>query len=175
MVVKRSKDSKGAFYQTGSGNRHYYTIGDSTSRGKAKAKAQKGGSFVDRLLDSGKLPELHLRGFSGRYNFAGPGTNLKKRLDKNQKPFPGSKPINRVDASAYRHDIAYENNKSHEARKKADIDMINELNDVINDKKTGWREKGDAYIVRTAIQTKKLLGLGKKKRNVKKLKTFPLY
>ena len=36
---------------------------------------KKSGGFVNTLLNSGVLPEIHLPG----YNFAGPGTKLKSR------------------------------------------------------------------------------------------------
>ena len=49
---------------------------------------KKSGRFVNTIHDSGMLPEMHLRG----YNYARPGTNLKSRHLK------GDKPINRLDA-----------------------------------------------------------------------------
>jgi hypothetical protein len=41
-----------------------------------------GGCFMNDLLNSGKLPELHLPG----HNYTGPGTILKERLLRGDKP-----------------------------------------------------------------------------------------
>lgn len=42
--------------------------------------------------------------------------------------------------------------------------MIEDMNDIIKDKKQKWKTKADAYIVKGAIGTKKFFGMGKKKR-----------
>jgi len=39
-------------------------------------------------------------------NFAGPGIRLDLRLDEDRSPKDFSKPVNRVDGAAYRHDLA---------------------------------------------------------------------
>src|SRR4051794_19672205 len=54
---------------------------------KAEKTGQKGGSFLDKLINSGKLPELHyISPFTGkRHNFTGPGTKLEKRIDPKTK------------------------------------------------------------------------------------------
>jgi hypothetical protein len=65
-----------------------------------------------------------------RANYAGPGTNVERRIERNDPP------INEIDAVAKKHDISYNQNKGNpEAIRKADIDFINELNDLhgIND------------------------------------------
>ncbi len=125
-----------------------------------------GGSIIDRLLSSGRLPELHLRGFSGKYNFAGPGTKLEKRIHPiTRRPLPHSIPINRLDELAYIHDLAY-NNPSHEARRIADNVMIHGMDQIIKDRRTGWRERADTYVTRAVIKTKRALGLGRRRRRV---------
>ena len=75
-----------------------------------------------------KLPfEIHLPGHS----FTGPGTRLDKRLDANDNPLPHSKPINRVDAAAYRHDLAYRDAGDNLSRKHdADREMVQELDSI---------------------------------------------
>jgi len=40
----------------------------------------------------------------------GPGTKLDKRLNADGTPKQWSKPVNRVDDAAYRHDLAYASN-----------------------------------------------------------------
>jgi len=45
--------------------------------------------------------EHHLPGHS----FTGPGTRLDLRLDENNIPLQNSKPKNRIDAAAYKHDL----------------------------------------------------------------------
>ena len=65
-------------------------------------KAQEGGSLLNKFINN--LPvEMHLPG----YNFTGPGTKLKKRLNPDLTPKEWSKPINRVDKAAYHDDICY--------------------------------------------------------------------
>ena len=57
------------------------------------------------------------------YSFAGPGTNLKKRLnpDKTWKAF--SKPLNGLDRAAYHHDLAY-NSEDLNTRLRADQKLL---------------------------------------------------
>ena len=63
-------------------------------------KADVGKGVVNKLINN--LPfEAHLPG----HNFTGPGTKLNRRLNEDLTPKPWSIPINRVDDSAYRHDI----------------------------------------------------------------------
>jgi hypothetical protein len=127
-----------------------------------------GQSIIDKLINSGKLPELHFRGFDSGfkpYNFAGPGTHLHKRLDPiTKKPLPHSKPINRVDESAYNHDLMYDMWPDNERRKVADDLMIEDLSNIRKDKSARWQERADATIVEGFMRAKRFLGLGKKRR-----------
>ena len=43
MPVKNGKDSKGNYYQWGSGKKYYYTAGNKSSRERAKRNAGKQG------------------------------------------------------------------------------------------------------------------------------------
>jgi hypothetical protein len=52
---------------------------------------------LNSLLNSGKLPELHLPG----HNFTGPGTKLRERLLR------GDVPVKDLDKSARFHDMIY--------------------------------------------------------------------
>lgn len=141
------------------------------SDGKKK-KTQKGdGIFNDYILP--RLPELHyISPFSlKRFNFAGPGTKLDKRLDPRTKlPLPHSQPVNEVDKAAYYHDLAYENMADQQSRKIADDVMIQDLDAIRKDKNTNWKVRADATLVGLAMKAKRLLGMGKKKKPVKKTK-----
>lgn len=124
------------------------------------------GSKLDFHKMLSKLPGLPWAKYSGEkhlpgYNYAGPGTALDKRLDENDNPLPNSKPINRVDEAAYRHDLAYraagDAEQSLILKHAADKKMIEELNNIEN---PTLRERIDAPLVRTALQAKVRLGLG---------------
>ncbi|ESO92968.1 hypothetical protein LOTGIDRAFT_161996 [Lottia gigantea] len=92
------------------------------------------GSDIQKSLGSlpgfpwAKYPgEKHLLG----HNYTGPGTRLDLRLDENDKPKPGVKPVNRVDAAALKHDILYRN-KDITSKHEADKQMITELENIPN-------------------------------------------
>lgn len=139
---------------------------------KRQQQPKKGGSFVDKLLDSGKLPELHyISPFYGfkKHNYTGPGTKFKNRTDTKQNPLPSSKPINRVDEASYKHDKAYENFTDPRLRKRHDDIMINTLQDIQKDKNADWRERADAWVVDKPMRFKRWLGVGTPKaKNGKK-------
>lgn len=136
---------------------------------KKRQRKQRGKGILNDLISKNALPEMHLRGFSGKYNFAGPFTRLNKRLDDEGKPQSWSKPINDVDKSAYHHDLCYGQFTSTKDRNNiCDKVMIEDMDGIIRDKKQNWRTKADAYIVKGAISTKKLFGLGKKRKKPRK-------
>ena len=96
------------------------------------------------------------------HNFTGPGTNLKKRLDPDLTPKKWSKPVNRVDKTAYHHDLCYLKNDG-TATKNAicDKNMLNELKGIYN---PTLRERLDKSIFSKLIGTKVKFGMGIKKR-----------
>ena len=96
--------------------------------------------------------EKHLPGHS----YTGPGTRLDIRLDENNNPKPGEEPINRVDAAAYRHDLAYRNHDL-KSRHAADKKMIQELDSIQN---PSFRERIERMFVKKALQAKILFGQG---------------
>ena len=100
-----------------------------------------------------KLPfEMHLPG----HRFTGPGTRLDKRLDANDNPLPHSIPINRVDAAAYRHDLAYRDAGDDLSKKhQADREMIQELDNIQN---PTMRERFDNFLVKNAMKAKLAVG-----------------
>ena len=110
-----------------------------------------GGDFVN-FLNTLIPGEKHLIG----HNWTGPGTNIHLRTNEDLTPKEWSQPINRVDAAAYKHDIKYMDN-SKEARQQADIEMIEELQNIPN---PTFREKIERAIVIPILKTKKFLGLG---------------
>jgi hypothetical protein len=88
-----------------------------TSCGTTKCKfrffdATKGGDLVESINNFSKKIKLPWAKFPGEMhipgmNFAGPGTNLDKRLTSTDMYQEWSKPVDRVDNAAYHHDLAY--------------------------------------------------------------------
>jgi len=124
-------------------------------------RVQKGGDLVSSLnavTSRVKLPwtkfpgEMHLPG----HNFTGPGTNLDKRLNPNGTPKPWSKPVNRVDCAAYRHDLAYARHLATAKRIVADKKMIKELDEIVN---PTLKERMERAIVKPILQTKVKFGV----------------
>ena len=125
--------------------------------GQRKSKfIKQGGSLVNRVIN--QLPfEMHLPG----HNFTGPGTKLDKRLNPDLSWKPWSKPVNRVDEAAYRHDLCYWKHRDTKARNEiCDKNMIDELSAIPN---PTTRESIERGLVKTVIGTKAKLGLGFKK------------
>ena len=124
-------------------------------------RVQKCGDLVSSLnavTSRVKLPwtkfpgEMHLPG----HNFTGPGTNLDKRLNPNGSPKPCSKPTNRVDGAAYRHDLANARHSATAKRIVADKKMIKELDEIVNPTLKGRMERA---IVKPILQTKVKFGV----------------
>ena len=124
-------------------------------RSKKTRFVQKGGDAVNSLntLTSRiKLPwtkfrgEMHLPG----HNFTGPGTNLDKRLNPDGTPKPWSKPVNRVDNAAYRHDLAYARHSDTPQRIVADKKMIKELEGITN---PTVKERMERAVVKPILKT----------------------
>lgn len=91
--------------------------------------------------------EAHIPG----YSYCGPGTKLKERLKR------GDKPVNRVDEICKNHDIAYSKSQSSSDIHNADVEMIKELDNIKN---PTIRERMGRAIAKTGIKTKMLFGLG---------------
>ena len=64
-------------------------------------------------------------------NYIEPGIRLDIRLDENMNPKPGEEPVNRVDAAALKHDIAYVSENIQDIHV-VDVKMIHELNNINN-------------------------------------------
>ena len=91
-----------------------------------------------------------------QHNFTGAGTRLDLRLDENDIPLQNSKPINRVDAAAYKHDLAYRSTNL-EDRHKADRIMIEELKAIEN---PTFRERVERAFIIKILQAKLRFGQG---------------
>ena len=102
---------------------------------KCKFVKNKIGGDIQKTLST--LPGLPWAKYKGekhiaKYSYCGPGTNLNKRLDGNNRPKQGEEPINRVDSACLRHDIKYSKYNDIRERQKADIDLIQDLNEIRN-------------------------------------------
>ena len=127
-------------------------------------KAVDGGDLVSTLsnitsnikLPGQKFPgEMHLPGM----NFAGPGTRHDLRLNDDKTPKVWSQPIDRVDKSAYLHDLNYEKYSDTANRNIADRQMLSELDAIQN---PTLREKLERAVIKPIIATKAKFGLGVK-------------
>lgn len=116
----------------------------------------KGRGVVNKIISS--LPvEMHLPG----HNFTGPGTQLlhgKTRLNDDLTYKSWSKPVNRVDDAAYKHDVCYLENKDTKTRNEVcDKTMLRELDAIPN---PTLRERIDRAVVKPIIWTKQKFGMG---------------
>ena len=96
------------------------------------------------------MAELHLPA----YIFCGLFTKLKERLER------GDEPINKLDDGCKEHDICYRDNKDTKERHIADEELENIAAERMHASDAGIREKIDAALVRTAMKTKRFLGMG---------------
>ena len=127
-----------------------------SKKGKRK---QKGGDLQSSPFISTILRPFTTQKYKGerhffKHNYTGPGTRLDLRLDENNKPKPGEEPVNRVDAAALKHDIAYKSDDLRD-RHKADVEMIHDLNMIQNPTP---REKKQIRMVKLAMKGKLLIG-----------------
>ena len=102
---------------------------------KCKFVKNQIGGDIQQILE--KLPDLPFSKYKGEkhipgYSYCGPGSRLDMRLDKYGNPKRGEEPINRVDSACLRHDITYSKYDDVRERQKADIDLIQDLNEIKN-------------------------------------------
>ena len=140
-----------------------------TTKTQFVKNSARGGDLVSSLssITSGiKLPwakypgEMHLPGM----NFAGPGTRLDLRLNDNGTPKDTSRPVDRVDEAAYRHDMAYSAFPDTKMRNVADRVMVAEMDEIKN---PSLRERVERAVIKPIINTKANFGLGIRQKKVK--------
>ena len=78
------------------------------------------------------------------------------RLNSDSTPKSWSRPVNRIDRAAYRHDLAYSKHSDVANRNVADRKMIRELDDI---EKPTLRERAERSIVKRILKTKVNFGL----------------
>ena len=124
---------------------------------------------INKFTSKIKLPwakfpgEMHIPGM----NFAGPGTNLDKRLTSTDAYQDWSKPVDRVDNAAYHHDLAYKYFNDKQTRNLADKMMFEEMNSIQNPTQ---REINERKIIEPIISAKAKFGLGVVKPGARALK-----
>ena len=116
------------------------------------------GGNIQKFSD--KLPGLPWAKYPGEkhlfnHSFTGSGTRLDLRLNSDDTPI--IKPINRVDAAAYKHDLVYRDHADLESRHVADLQMIQELESIPN---PTFHEKAERAIVIRLLWAKMKLGMG---------------
>lgn len=108
-----------------------------------------GGGLINNLINS--LPvELHLPG----YQFCGPGTKLKERLER------GEKGINPLDAACREHDIAYSQSKDINKRHVADRILSDRAWSRVKSKDSSFTERANGWLVTNAMKAKVKFGMG---------------
>jgi len=104
---------------------------------------------LDKLINKLSF-ELHLPG----YLHCGPGTKLKARLAR------GDKPINQLDAACKEHDITYSLNKDNiEVRNAADKVLANKAWERVLARDSSFEEKAAVYGVTNVMNLKSKLGM----------------
>ena len=131
-----------------------------------KEATTTGGDLVNSLNSVTKSIKLPWAKFPGemhfpKANWLGPGTRLDLRLNEDGSYKDWSKPVDRVDNAAYKHDLAYAEHNDVENRNKADRAMLEEVSRIEN---PTLRERIERSIVNKIIGTKARFGLGYKFR-----------
>lgn len=115
----------------------------------SKRQIVEGRGFINSIIN--KLPiELHLPG----YQYCGPGTKLKKRLERGD---PG---VNPLDAACKEHDIAYSKHQNIENRHIADRILEDKAWQRFLSKDANLSERASALLVTNAMKIKTKFGMG---------------
>jgi len=141
------------------------SICDNCGKNKSQFKKKQTGKGIvndalKKIGDSGIEYHLYDEGNDGnfrRMSFCGPGTKLRKRLDKNDKPHAFSHPINALDWGCYRHDLAYRDHKDIATRNYHDTKLSTAASSVLSNPKAPLRQKITAKAVQLAMNTKSKL------------------
>lgn len=101
------------------------------------------------------LDETDLEWHIPTMKFCGPGTDLTARLEEDGRtPKANSKPVDRVDEAALRHDIFYRDHTDARSRVKGDAIMIEEVRAI---KDPTCRESFERVIVVFALGIKRFV------------------
>lgn len=120
------------------------------------SKNVSGKGVFNYLLNNLNMPEMHLPG----YNFCGPYTDLDKRLAR------GDQGINKLDEACKKHDVFYKEHKDTESRQIADKILIEDADKVFHSSDSSLKEKGEAFLVKNAMNVKNMFGMGINQNNV---------
>lgn len=121
-----------------------------------KQQKKTGKGLLNKAINS--LPiELHIPG----YQFCGPGTHLKKRLER------GDQGINALDKACKKHDIAYSASSNLEHRNASDKVLSDAAQAVKENSATNWKEKLAASLVKRLMDAKVKWGMGSRKKKRK--------
>lgn len=116
-------------------------------------KKALGRGLINSLINS--LPvELHIPG----YQYCGPGTKLHQRLERGD---PGINPLDRYCRS---HDIAYALYPDLERRQRADQELLRGADERINSADADYKEKAAAYLIKSIMTAKTMMGAGLKRK-----------
>ena len=131
----------------------------SRKRKHGRGLISKIGNIVGTVLNKGVdlLPfETHLPGF----NYCGPGTNLKSRLTR------GDRPINSLDSACMEHDIAYSKSTDNKTRSEADKKLAWKAWEIVKNPNSKLSERAYSYLVTNLIKAKSAFGgrMGRKRR-----------
>ena len=115
--------------------------------------SMRGSNIVNNTID--KLPfEIHIP----TYSYCGPGTDLQKRLNRND---PG---INVLDEACKYHDITYAETKDKIKRNVADQILSKKAWERVRARDSSFGEKTAALVVANIMKAKSKLGMGLKKK-----------
>lgn len=122
-------------------------ICDCSNKKNKKNKEKRAYGLIDHIVN--KLPEIHIPG----YQYCGPGTDLKKRLER------GDRGINKLDEACKDHDLAYQAGSNSKNRREADKVLIARAFKRVYAKDSNLSERAAALLVSSLIGAK--VGLSK--------------
>lgn len=120
-------------------------------------KKKKGRGIISAIANKAidLLPvEMHMPGM----NYCGPGTKLKERLAR------GDKPVNKLDEFCKTHDIAYSKSSDSNTRAKADKILADNAWTRVTAPDSSLKEKAAAYLVTNLMKAKQKFFGGKLKK-----------
>ena len=137
----------------GAVGKQHFLKGTCTVCGRKQSQfvaGKKYGGNLNTILNSGKLPELHLPG----HNYTGPGTKLKARLLR------GDPPVKKLDEKAQFHDMSYAIFNDKKQRHVFDKKLQDEAFNIAKDSQQSFRDRAEAGLVGGVMLAKRKLGLG---------------